>query len=170
MRLVALIAVVAAVAAFVWLRHGSSASQNGVVARVIDGDTIVLASGTHVRLVQIDTPEKHGECYGQAATELTRGLLPPGTHVRIELDPHLDHVDRYGRELGYVWKGSEDLNVALVRRGAAGVWFFDGKRGRHAPALLAAADEARRERRGLWAACPGTQFDPLESVSTGPAR
>ena len=158
-----------AIAALLWHRHIQGSSSSGVVAYVIDGDTIVLTSGTHVRFVQIDTPEKHGECYGQAATEITRRLLPAGTHVRIELDPALDHVDRYGRQLGYVWKGKEDVNLRLVADGAAGVWFFHGTRGRYANDFLKAGERARAAHKGLWRACPLAQFNPLESMSSGPA-
>jgi micrococcal nuclease len=168
-KLVALFAVAAlAVGAFALLSRGNS-SSGAVVARVIDGDTIELTSGQRVRLVQIDTPEKHTECYGEAASELTGRLLPPGTHVRIEQDPGLDQVDRYQRRLAYVWKGDEDVNVTLVREGAAGVWFYGGRRGHHAGELLQATERARAGRKGLWAACPLARFDPFDSMSSGPA-
>ena len=169
MRLLVLFALLAlALGAFVLVTHGSS-SSGGVVARVIDGDTIELVGGQRVRLVQIDTPEKHVECYGDAASALTRRLLPPGTRVRIEQDPALDQVDRFQRKLAYVWKGDEDVNVTLVREGAAGVWFYGGRRGRHSSELLRASEEARSAPRGLWAACPLARFDPLGSLSSGPA-
>ena len=156
-----------ALVALAWLSRGSS-SQNAVVAAVIDGDTIALVDGTRVRLVQIDTPEKGYECYGDEASAATRRLLPPGTEVRIEQDPALDQVDRFGRKLAYVWRGDEDVNVTLVREGAAGVWFYDGRRGRHAAELLRAAERARAQEKGLWGACPLARFDPLDSLSTGP--
>jgi micrococcal nuclease len=154
-------------AAFAFVTRGSS--QSAVVARVIDGDTIQLVDGRRVRLVQIDTPEKGDECYGNEASALTGRLIPAGTHVRIEQDPKLDQVDRFGRKLAYVWKGDEDVNVELVREGAAGVWFFDRRRGRHADELLHAAEDARVGKRGLWGACPLARFDPNESMSSGPA-
>jgi micrococcal nuclease len=159
---------VLALAAFAFLTRGN-AKQTAVVARVIDGDTIELVGGQRVRLVQIDTPEKHVECYGDEASALTQRLIPAGTHVRIEQDQKLDQVDRYGRTLAYVWKGDEDVNVTLVRDGAAGVWFFDGRRGRHAKELLNAAEQAQADRQGLWGACPLARFDPTESMSSGPA-
>ena len=41
------------------------------IAYVIDGDTVVLANGEHVRLVQIDSPEvQERECYGAEARAL----------------------------------------------------------------------------------------------------
>jgi micrococcal nuclease len=45
------------------------------------------------------------------------------------------------------------VNVELVRRGAATVYFYRGERGRYAAQLLAAARQARAARRGLWGAC-----------------
>ena len=158
----------AALTAFAFLSQGSS-KRSAVVARVIDGDTIELVGGRRVRLVQIDTPEKHVECYGDAASALTTRLLPAGSHVRIEQDPKLDQVDRYNRELAYVWKGGEDVNVTLVRDGAAGVWFFDGRRGRYANDLLDATEQAQAAHKGLWGACPLARSDPNESISSGPA-
>ena len=159
---------VLALAAFAFLTRGGS-KENAVVASVIDGDTIELVGGQRVRLVQIDTPEKHVECYGDQASALTRRLIPAGTHVRIEQDPKLDQVDQYRRKLAYVWKGDEDVNLTLVHDGAAGVWFFDGRRGRYAEQLLRAAGEAKSGGKGLWGACPLAGFNPMRSMSSGPA-
>jgi micrococcal nuclease len=162
-------ALVVAALGLAWFHFHGRSGRQAVVARVVDGDTIELVGGERVRLVQIDTPEKGSECYGGAATSLTTRLLPPGTHVRIETDPQLDHVDRYRRRLAYVWKGGEDVNLSLVRAGAAGVWFYDGRRGRYADELLRAAERARARQRGLWGACPLARFDPSDSLSSGPA-
>lgn len=137
------------------------------VDHVVDGDTIALADGRRVRLVQIDAPEEQdGECYAGEATETLERLLPPRTSVRLEADERLDDVDRFGRLLRYVHRGSLNVNIALVERGAAGVWFFDGDRGRHAGELVAAAREARARRRGLWRACPRTPFAPASAIRT----
>jgi len=159
---------VLALAVFAFLTRGGS-KENAVVARVVDGDTIELVGGQRVRLVQIDTPEKHVECYGDQASALTQRLIPAGTHVRIEQDPRLDQVDQYRRKLAYVWKGDEDVNLTLVRDGAAGVWFFDGRRGRYAEELLRAGGEAKSAGKGLWGACPLATFNPMRSMSSGPA-
>jgi micrococcal nuclease len=168
-KLLALLAIAAlALGAFAVLTRDSSA-EGAVVAHVIDGDTIQLVDGHRIRLVQIDTPEKNTECYGEKAAALTRRLLPPGTEVRIEQDPALDQVDRFGRKLAYVWKDDEDVNVTLVREGAAGVWFYDGRQGRHADELLRVAEQARAQERGLWGACQFARFDPNDSLTTGPA-
>src|SRR3954451_1147868 len=85
------------------------------VSRVIDGDTLELANGQRVRLVQIDTPEVYGgyECYGPAASATAKRLLPPGTQVRLLSEPVSDPVDRYGRLLRYVVRARDGLNINL---------------------------------------------------------
>jgi micrococcal nuclease len=134
---------------------------------VIDGDTVVLANGEHVRLVQIDAPEvQRRECYGAAARAVLRRLAPPGTTVQVEADPRLDQVDRYGRLLRYLFRGPLNLNLQLVRQGAATVWFYDHDRGGYARQLFSAALAARAAHRGLWGACPGTPFDPYHAAHT----
>ena len=133
-----------------------------------DGDTIALASGASVRLVQIDTPEVGtGECYSRAAARELRRLLPVGATVRLEADSRLDRVDRYGRLLRYVWRGGTNVNLELVRRGAATVWLYDGDWGKYAPALLRAARAARAAKRGLWGACR-TVWNPYGAATTSP--
>ena len=138
------------------------------VARIVDGDTIVLAGGEHVRLVQIDAPEAaEGECYGDRATRVLERLLPPGSSVELEADGRLDDADRFGRLLRYVHVGETNVNLELVARGAAGPYFFDGERGRYADDLLDRARDARSGRRGLWRACPGATLDPGRALETG---
>ena len=45
-------------------------------------------------------------------------------------------LDRYGRRLRYVTKRGTNLNVQLVRIGAATIRFYEGERGRYADQLL----------------------------------
>ena len=138
------------------------------MAYVYDGDTLTLTSGYRVRLLQIDTPELgSGECYSRAAKAALVSLVPAGSRIRLEPDPLLDKVDRYGRLLRYIHRGSLNVNVELVRRGAAAPYFYDGDRGRYAAELLADARRAKAARRGLWGACPGTRLDPDRAVDTG---
>ena len=119
MKLLLLFVVLAlALGAFALLTRDSSA-KGAVVEHVIDGDTIQLVDGTRVRLVQIDTPEKGDECYGDEASELTRRLLPPGTHVRIEQDSALDQEDRFGRKLAYAGPVESEPSGSKIASGHA---------------------------------------------------
>ncbi len=143
-------------------------AQSGVVASVYDGDTLTLTSGRRVRLLQIDTPELgSGECYSRAARTALLGLVPIGSRVTLETDARLDRVDRYGRLLRYVHRGSLNVNLQLVTRGAAAPYFYGGDRGKYASRLLAEAQRAKSAKRGLWKACPSTRLDPYRAVETG---
>jgi endonuclease YncB( thermonuclease family) len=141
----------------------------GTVASVTDGDTLRLADGRRVRLVQVDAPEPRSECWGEQATEVLAELAPPGATVEVERDPALDDRDRFGRLLRYVLRDGRVLNVTLVEHGAAAPYFFRGERGRHADDLLEAARDARTGRRGLWGACATARLDPDRALSSGPS-
>jgi endonuclease YncB( thermonuclease family) len=144
------------------------------VVRLVDGDTLDVRMGAgvrRVRLLQVDTPEVYNgrECYGSEASARLAQLAPKGSAVRLDIDVRLDRVDRYGRLLRYVFRGSLNLNLWLVQVGAAAPWFYGGDRGRYATALLAAARAAKRAGVGLWGACPSAVFDPYHALETGPA-
>src|SRR6266545_3699356 len=89
-------------------------TEAGPLARITsayDGDTITLEDGRRIRLLQIDTPELgSGECYSRAARKALVSLAPLGSSVSLEPDARLDRVDRYGRLLRYVWRGSTNVN------------------------------------------------------------
>jgi micrococcal nuclease len=151
-----------------------AATRGGVIDHVADGDTVVLAGGETIRLVQIDTPEVYGdtECYGRQASALTESILPPGTRVRIATDPELDQRDRDGRTLAYVWKGSSLVNLRLVREGAAAPYFYSGDEGEYAAQIFNAAVAARKAGRGLWGHCRkgSVPLRAMRGVSTGPVN
>jgi endonuclease YncB( thermonuclease family) len=140
------------------------------IDRVRDGDTVVLRNGQRVRLVQIDTPEVFfgAECYGRAASLRTKTMLPPGTRVRLQLEPVTDRVDRYGRLLRYVVRARDgvNVNVRLVAVGAAAPYFYDHRRGRYAVLLERLSKRARARKIGLWRACPHTRYDPYRGIAT----
>jgi endonuclease YncB( thermonuclease family) len=138
------------------------------IDHVADGDTVMLENGQRVRLVQIDTPEVYfgTECYGPQASATTKRLLPPGTRVRLIVEPATDRVDQYGRLLRYIVRAKDGLNVnvQLVRVGAAAPYFYAGRRGRNAALLKRLVLRARARKLGLWGRCP--PYDPTRGVST----
>jgi len=163
-----LAAVLLVLAATAVAESGGSSGSSVVVASITDGDTLALTNGQRVRLLQIDTPELGtGECYSRAARTALLRRVPVGSRVRLEADPALDRVDRYGRILRYVRRGTMNVNLALVRAGAAAPYFYRGDRGRYASRLLADAVAAKAAKRGLWGACPRTRLDPNRAVDTG---
>ena len=127
----------------------STGWTTGRIDHVADGDTVDLTNGQKIRLVQIDTPEVYftPECYGEQASAITKRLLPPGTLVKLYREPATDSIDQYGRLLRYVVRARDGLNVnvQLVRVGAAAPYFYDVAAGPfREPAR--AARSAREER------------------------
>lgn len=132
------------------------------VSRVVDGDTVeaqVDGRRERVRYVGINTPESADpnrpvECYGKEAAARNRELVE-GRTVWLERDT--SDTDQYGRLLRYVWLdgpgGAILVNEALVRDGYAYARTYRPDTARQAQ-LDAAQEAARRERRGLWGACP----------------
>ncbi len=142
------------------------------VARVIDGDTVVVdldGRDERVRLIGIDTPEtvsptKPVGCYGPQASHHTKVLLPPGTAVRLERD--VDERDVYGRLLAYVYRRSDGLfvNLDLAAGGYASLLTYPPNVA-HRSQLSVAVDTARRRQLGLWGAC-GRPGAPAAATST----
>lgn len=64
----------------------------------------------------------------------------------VQVESH--GVDSYGRQLGKLWVGDEDVGAEMVRAGWAWAYSFRTGRGPYA----ALQREAQRERRGLFAA------------------
>lgn len=130
------------------------------VVEVIDGDTVILSFDGReesVRLIGVDTPEtRHPdrpvECFGPEATGFAEGLLPTGTHVRVERD--VEHRDDYGRLLGYVYRLSDDVfvNYELVRQGFA-VPLSIQPNTTYASLFVDAARAAQESGSGLWTQC-----------------
>jgi len=143
-------------------------SESAVIASVGDGDSLRTTSGRRVRLLQIDAPELHGDCFGKAALSALRQLTPTGTRVTLVRDPDLDQTDRYGRLLRYVIVNGTNVNVALVRGGTASPYFFRNERGRYADELLEAVEKARAEKLGYWGACPKAKLNTGLGSITGP--
>lgn len=144
------------------VEQADAAVLKGTVARVVDGDTIhvtVKGQRTVVRLVGIDTPEtvhpsKPVQCWGPQASARAKRLMKVGTTVRVVSDPTQDTRDRYGRFLGYVYKGKNkgaaSVNRALVATGSAKVYIYGGKPFVYARAFSKAQTAARKAKNGLW--------------------
>jgi len=130
----------------------ATAPREGVVARVIDGDTILLESGDRVAYMGVDAPEivhprKPVEPLGRKAYRLNRELVE-GKQVKLDFDKR--DRDRYNRILAYVFTGDVFVNAALVRSGLARLTNRTSG-AKYALQLGEAEHQARQENRGLWA-------------------
>lgn len=119
-------------------------ATEGRCLRVSDGDTITIAAEGRkekVRLIGIDAPELRQEGGPEARQYLAKRIL--NRRVKVEGETR----DRYGRLLGTVYLGEENINLSLVREGHA----WDYRAYSAGPAYTRAERAARAARRGLWA-------------------
>jgi endonuclease YncB( thermonuclease family) len=134
----------------------AAADLTGRVVGISDGDTLTLLTGrreqVRIRLSDIDTPER-GQPYADRARQALSDLAF-GKAVRIAVRDS----DRYGRTVGRVFAGAQDVNAEMIRRGAA--WVF--RRYSNDPALLRLEQIARTERRGLWGLPEAQRIPPWE--------
>ncbi len=136
------------------------------VAKVLDGDTIVLKGGERVRLLGINAPEiegrhRDGEPGGMAAKEWLQEKLQ-GRNVYLEYDwQKQDHYERLLAHL-YLLNG-EHLNLTLVEKGLAMVNLLPPNL-RHADAMIRAQQRAERQKLGIWS-LPDYKPRPLTQIS-----
>ena len=92
----------------------------GRVVGISDGDTLTMLTPqreeVRIRLADIDTPERR-QPYGTRARE-TLSALVFGRSVRVMVQD----TDRYGRSVGRIFVGTQDVSAEMVRLGAA--WVF----------------------------------------------
>ncbi|HWB26422.1 MAG TPA: thermonuclease family protein [Chitinophagaceae bacterium] len=87
------------------------------VIRVIDGDTFVIETGEHVRVLGINAPEMK-TFYGEPAKEHLLALID-GKTVDLEPDHISKNKDVYGRLLRYVYLDGIDIDKKMVSDGYA---------------------------------------------------
>ena len=135
------------------------------VVHVVDGDTVVIDEDgidTTIRLLGINTPEtvdprRPVQCYGHEASAEAKKLLSD-TYIKLEMDPHGDAKDVYGRTLGYVFMADgTNFNLHMIADGYAYEYTFKGRHYKYQAAFKAAQKEAKAQHRGLWspATCNG---------------
>jgi len=142
---------------------GPETLQDGGLARVVsvvDGDTVVLTDGRHVRLVGIQAPKlalgrtnfEDWPLADEAKRAVEEWVLDQDVHLYLTPAPQ----DRHGRVLAHVTRqadGETDkvwLQGELLKRGLARVYTFPDNRVLAAE-LLAFEDQARSAQLGMWA-------------------
>jgi micrococcal nuclease len=122
--------------------------EQGRVAEIRSGDTLVLDSGLVVRLAAIDAPNLDQAFSREAAAALSR--LAAGKDVELRYGGR--RRDGYGRALAQVrTKGDRVwLQRRLIEQGAARVNTYVDNRALALP-LLKAEGAARERKAGLWA-------------------
>lgn len=139
-------------------------SKSYVVARVVDGDTLLLAGGERVRLLGVDTPEtvapdRPVEPFGPEASAFTERMAE-GRAVTLGYDK--ERRDRYGRTLAYVYVDGRMLNEEILRAGLSEAQLQYPYANAMKKRFKAAEEEARRAGRGMWSAAAGRSSRPQD--------
>lgn len=117
---------------------------------VADGDTITVLDNQKVqhkiRLAGIDAPEK-AQAFGQRAKESLSDLV-----FKKDVTVETTKRDRYGRLVGKVLLGDQDVNLEQLRRGLA--WYYRKYAAELTPEDRLAYDgtetSAKARKAGLW--------------------
>jgi endonuclease YncB( thermonuclease family) len=129
---------------------GAPRSFEARVVGIADGDTITVLNSDSVpqkiRLAGIDSPEK-GQAFGDRSRQNLSRLVHDQT-VRIEWTK----IDKYGRLVGKVLVGKQDVNLAQVSDGLAWHYkYYEDEQSKQDRAAYASAElRAREQKLGLW--------------------
>ena len=124
------------------------------VKYVVDGDTLVLADSTKVRLIGINTPElsrrgRKGEPLSGQARDYLKALLSAGGQLRMQRGEQ--EFDRYGRLLAHLFLADGRSVEAEVLASGLGFHVAIPPNLDYLRCFQAAELQARRARVGVWA-------------------
>jgi endonuclease YncB( thermonuclease family) len=91
----------------------------GKVTKIVDGDTLDV-DGVRIRLALVNSPERGEPGYSEA-TAFTAEMCPVGSTVLVDEDDG-QQEGSYGRLIGKVFCGGQNLNAALLEAGHATVY------------------------------------------------
>ena len=114
------------------------------VVAITDGDTIKVLNNsqqTKIRLAEIDTPEKN-QPYGKKAKKALFDLI-----FNKEVEVEVVTIDRYGRTVGTIFLGNQNINREMVKAGHAWVYVKYAKD----ETLFTLEKNAKENQLGLWA-------------------
>ncbi len=128
------------------------------VTEVHDGDTVTIIMDSflgiflkteRIRLIGIDAPELAQEPWGRKAKNHLKKLIKESDGmVRLELD--VQHRDKYGRVLAYLWrKDGKMINYLMIRDGYAMLYTVPPNV-KYVELFTEAQKLARNETRGIW--------------------
>ena len=143
-------------------------SNTDKIRHVIDGDTVVLASGRHVRLIGINAPEsgKDGSPDQPLAAKARQRLAALVEKRNVKLVFEEEREDHYGRMLAHVLlPDGTSAGEILLREGLAWVVAIPPNLG-NLNAHLTAENDARVAGRGVWSE-PAYTPKPASKLSAG---
>lgn len=133
-------------------------TENVIVQRVIDGDTLELQNGQKVRLLGINTPEK-SMTLSFEATNFLKNLAENKT-LRLESQG----IDKYGRTLAYLFTNNQNINRLILQEGLGTLYYYE--KDKHYKELKQAEEFARLNKKGLWEKSPNENCIKIVELKT----
>lgn len=121
----------------------------------VDGDTAVFTINNEnikFRFLAIDTPEtvhptKKVEAFGKNASEYTCNKIKNANLIEIEYEN--EKLDKYGRNLGWIWVDGSLLQKELIENGYAEVAYIYGDY-KYTSSLCETQKSAIENANGMW--------------------
>lgn len=132
-------------------------AQTVRVAQVLDGDTLILTDGRHVRLIGVNTPElgRNGAAPEPQANQARAALQRlTDTGSSLQLYEGIEAQDRYGRTLAHLATADGLLLSEQLIRAGLGYALAVPPNTHLADCLFAAERGARGARKGVWQRMP----------------
>ena len=132
--------------------------MDAVVARVVDGDTVVLEDGQKVRLLGIDTPEtKHPDRPVEKGGEEAKNYLKKRVEGKMCVLEYTlnDQYDVYDRLLALIYEDGGLVNAELVKKGLA--YASPNKYMSRTKEFLVLENIAKKFKKGIWETEEGGQ-------------
>ncbi|OGF44798.1 MAG: hypothetical protein A2452_08845 [Candidatus Firestonebacteria bacterium RIFOXYC2_FULL_39_67] len=128
-----------------------SAREKAKIAKVFDGDTLLLQDGRTIRLIGVDSPETNHptlpvQRFGKEASEFSKRFAE-GKDCEVEFEEQ-NKKDVHGRFVAYVYVEGKLLNAELLKGGFAYVYTkYDFRLKQD---FIKYQKQAIKERKGLW--------------------
>lgn len=116
-------------------------TEEVIVKKVIDGDTIELFDGRKIRMIGINTPEK-GKFSSLESLNFTKNLENKTIIIMYR------ETDRYERILGYILFNNEIFNKKILEEGLAHLYYY--KKDNFYDEMKEAEEFARQNKKGIW--------------------
>ncbi len=122
-----------------------------ILSRCIDGDTAVFINDGMeytYRFLAIDTPEDDEYLYEESSLFVCE-KLESAKKIEVEYDVNSDTVDKYNRELVWVFVDNENLQELILKNGLGKIEYIYGDY-KYLDSLTLAEDSAKEDRINIW--------------------
>ena len=122
----------------------NSKTEQKIVTKIIDGDTVIVEGGETVRLLGMDCDEKGKKCFTVAKNRIEELLLGKS----VVLESGNEDKDQYDRSLRYIFLNEKNINVQMVEEGFCVARFVGGENDKYKTEIQSAESNAIKNKVG----------------------